>query len=318
MVILDKLDKYIDVFIEIYEKEYEGALPLNIKLESFVPNSARKTKQRLFVKFLLDGSAKYILKLPVSDNDNKVSREYVTLTNLQLGINVAPKPFLLYKNGFIMSYIDGELVPDLLRVTNNIHKWNFIVDKAIDAIVQLHKKDATPAFNTKEILKNFCERIGVKDYIHESIPESLKLSIGSMHGDLGPWNIVYNRKNDNISLLDWEDYQPNSIQVMDLINFLFTLPVVMYPEIKNFKELFKNVFLRNGYISELICRGLNRYAKQMNISGRDLLFLVPIYCQQMIYRLEQDNRPSNNYFYGYFKEAFSYGEIPWSSKLIKK
>jgi aminoglycoside phosphotransferase (APT) family kinase protein len=289
----------------------------SLRLETWQPNNSRKNRVRQFITLRLDEEPLYIAKIPLSPEDHKVAREYEILEQLKELNAPTTQPLHPVARGFIMRYLGSEDFPQVLSVNDNLDKWLELVTGIVDAIIAFQSKLLIPETGIKP-------EIAAQAYVDDWQPsddvtrQSLAVArVGAAHGDLGPWNVRYDRQTKTIGIIDWEDFRPHGLPALDILNFVFTLPLLIYPDYRQigFERLHELTFHQLGLFSHVATRGLNRYARAMKVRTLDLVALLPLYYQAMIVRIRRENRPVHNLFYTPFQQLFSMERIVWLSLL---
>jgi hypothetical protein len=141
--------------------------------------------------------------------------------------------------------------------------------------------------------------------------------IGHAHGDMGPWNIRYNPITRAVRIIDWEDYRPQGLPALDILNFVVTLPLLLYPEHakERWDRLFDLAFCQSRKYRTLAKASLSAWAARTGSSARDTMALLPAFCAAMVARIEQEGRSSRGMFFDTFAERFVCTRLPWIESL---
>lgn len=307
------------VFRSLWRAESQGRgfrLDDSAQVEAWRPQGARKERARQFATFFVGDQPLYVAKLPTSRYDSKVSHEYQILQRLQThGVNVAD-PLQEIGDGFVMRHLPGRDLPEVLSTAKE-DVWFSLVNQVIDRLASLHRSFLGQREN--------CQRdVVVREYVGNWEPPDQNTrralavaQVGGTHGDLGPWNIRYDELTGQVAFLDWEDHREVGLPALDVLNFVATLPLLLTPDYRTigFQRLYELSFAQTGRFGHLAAAGLNRYAISMGIRARDVLALLPLYCEAMNQRLRDEGRSTEGFFYTPFRDLFVLEEVAWLDTL---
>ena len=63
--------------------------------------------------------------------------------------------------------------------------------------------------------------VNLIDQYLKQVDNDFELPVTFVHGDFAPWNIKVAEKNENMALIDWEDFKPDGLPLWDLCHFCF-------------------------------------------------------------------------------------------------
>lgn len=289
----------------------------SLRLETWQPDSARKHRVREFITLSLDEEPYYIGKIPLSPEDEKVAREYEILCRLRGRGRHIVEPLQPVSRGFVMRYCAGVDFPHALGPDDGPERWLPLVEQVMDKMAAFHSECLSAP---GEVAPEAAARDYVDDWqpAQEVTRRALAAAqVGAAHGDLGPWNVRYDRRTDKVSFIDWEDFRPLGLPALDALNFIFTLPLLLHPDYREigFGRLHELCFERQGTFGLIAARGLARYAAAMRVSAVDLVALLPVYYEAMVVRFRREDRPVEHLFYIPFQQRFALEQIVWLDQL---
>lgn len=306
------------LMISLCRREHARGLRRQVvRLETWQPDSARKNRVRQFITLSLDDEPHYMGKIPLSPEDGKVAREYEILRGLRGRGSPIVEPLEPVARGFVMRYCAGVDFPHAVDAADAPDRWLPLVEQVIDKMAAFHSECLAPAGGA-------APEAAAREYVddwqpaHEATRRALaSAQVGAAHGDLGPWNIRYDRRADKVSFIDWEDFRARGLPALDALNFLFTLPLLLHPDYRviGFGRLHELCFGRRGPFGLIAARGLSRYAAAMKVSALDLVALLPLYYEAMTVRIRREGRPVEHLFYIPFQQRFSMDGIAWLDQL---
>jgi len=276
----------------------EGA---DIRAEAWVPGRHRQNRVRRFVTVWLGDRPRYIAKVPEAADDTKVAGELAILQAIA-GCGVPQsRPIAPLGSGFVMDYVGTADLPDVFSSLGASDRMRTVC-RVIDELArfhQSHRESAPPPADT---------------WIDGVIDPVLltHAPAGPTHGDFGPWNIRVS--GDDVWFIDWEDYKPGLL-ANDVLNFVFTLPVVMFPDCRDFDALYDLTFHTENEMRALAAVALTRYARALRTSARGIAQLLPYFCAYQIRRFEAEGRSAAHLFYGPFLRRWRGDRVGWIESL---
>jgi hypothetical protein len=278
------------------------------------PVSNRKHRIRQFVILHSSGRPQLIAKTRTEELDVKVGQEYRIIR--QLAANAAWRGVRVISggdDGFVMPFVPEHDFPDVFRRTG-FDERRALVNAAVDEIWALQRSCPLPPTPRSEQTLNGI--LGSWRPTEETVAAALTVApAGAMHGDLGPWNMRVHPETSRLTAIDWEDYCPNGIPAIDVLNMLLTLTLLVHPDYASMppEVLYAQTFLERSEMSALLAAGLRRYCELSGASFEMCLALVPVYCRAMLRRFEEELRPTAHLFYKPFQDRFCLGEVMWLS-----
>lgn len=274
-------------------------------------------KSRRFVTVSTNDTPRFIAKVALDGADGKVNREYEILVHLTGKLFSTTVPVYKLSHGFIMEYISGSDFPELFQASDSIEVRIAMVESVVREMVEVHQTplSLTIPLSELDVFRRCREKQTVYDELTQNALESLKL--GPMHGDLGPWNIRINLEKGSVYFLDWEDFYPVGMPVLDMLNFLTTMALLIRSRNleQDFRELYSASFEQDSEFGFLFSRGLNLYSSLTSVKPLHCLALLPVFCQYMRNRLREQGRDENLMFYPVFEQKFDIGKIAWLHRL---
>jgi hypothetical protein len=293
-----------------------GASTPRVSLRRWIPDRARKQRVREFTVLELDEVPVYIAKLPLSADDRKVAAEYEKLRGLDAGELGVAIPVQAVDGGFIMRYLPGVDFPEAFSCAEDSAARRRLVCLVADEIGRFHRQSApSRPLGPERVVQKYVP--GLQPATPQIVRALGQARVGPTHGDLGPWNIRYNGAEDRVAVLDWEDYQRDGLMALDILNFVFTLPLLLFPEYKaeGFEWLYDAASTHAGPFRGLAVPALQRYARLTDQSARAVAELLPVFCEWMIVRIESEGRSTRNMFYATFMKRFLAEPPPWLDSL---
>lgn len=286
----------------------------SLEVVTWRPSGARKTRVREFVVGRVRGVPTYIAKMPLSMDDRKVLREYTVLSRMKRARVRTPQPLAKIRRGFVMQYVGTDDFPDVFAAAPDDAARTKLVLGVVDAMAAFHTASThLRALSASEsAVRQYVPSWSPSDPLAQTALQSTP--VGPAHGDLGPWNIRCTPNCQEFYFIDWEDYRPVGLPLIDLLNFVMTLPLLIYPDYRliGFERLYELAFLRHGSFGSLAGAALRRYAAGTGLSPGSVLPLIPFYCETMLERLRGEQRLTDSFFYGPFQARFELESIPWS------
>lgn len=227
--------------------------------------------------------------------------EYTALEKVASMDFSIPKPIAVLDRGILISKIEGVPLEEIVG-QKGLRKMGKVLNDAIVRIAAFHKKYVFRP-NIKERAKIYKEITGENRYGRMQ-KEFNRSSIGFAHGDLDPFNMLYDLKTSEFGLIDWENFNMRGSQELDVLHFVVMLAVIVNPGISHaelYGILFKK-YKKNPYRTLLA-----RYCKERNIVLASVLALIPVYCDTQNYRLIRAKRSTSGFLYTDFKELY-YGK----------
>lgn len=269
-----------------------------LAFRQWIPNGARKTRRRLFVASVLDGEPIYVAKVPLDPADRMVERELGIMRMLPVGGPRRPLPVAALGRGMVMSWVPERDLPEAIAAAGGTAGLERIMCGCVDLMVDLHRLGTEPTVAPEAVAREF---LGADlDLAGEAALDALsRARVGPAHGDLGPWNVRENPATGALALIDWEDYLPAGIQVIDLLNLVFTCALVVFPEYpeRGFGWLGEQIFDPAGPFRGAVRTALRRYARRTGQPAADLARLLPVSSLWLIRRIENQGRSAADMFY---------------------
>lgn len=261
----------------------------------------RKTNKRMYIKIEINGQTIFG-KFPLNKNDKMVEKEARTLEKISITQFSIPKVILKTEGGFFMSPIKGSPIEIILQ-KQGLSKSLKILEKAIVLIAKFHQITEIHNLSLRKKL-NICLKLTRQPLCNLGKNFLLKeISIGYMHGDLDPFNMFFNKENNNYGLIDWEDFTERGFQELDILHFLMMIGVILYPK-KKFIPLYQDIFLKNTILNNIIMKLLDKYCQLRKKNLKTIINWLPIYCAYQINRLIKTGRSPRNFLYKTFREQF--------------
>lgn len=246
-------------------RDTDGATKERITFRSWTPHSERKQRQRLFVESTLDGTPRYVAKVPLDEQDGMVQREWQILSGLRGLDTLRPRAVRRLGRGFVMTYVAAVDFPDRMAAASPA-AWPELLGDALELAATVHR--SAPASTSVTAIDVAAAYLPDLDRLPGSALAGLDgAAVGPAHGDLGPWNLRVDGRG-RISLIDWEDYQPTGLPALDVLNVVHTAALIAHPDYRErgFGWLFEQVFHGTGAFRLAVDQALDRYAR---LTGAD-------------------------------------------------
>ncbi|MBS2548573.1 phosphotransferase [Catenulispora sp. NL8] len=282
----------------------------------WIPDSARRQRQRLFVSCLASDGAALVAKVPLDAADTMVDREREILRGpAPAGVR---RPTLVHdlERGFVMTWVPDRDFPEALTAVESADDLRKLLEQAVDAMLPLHTGGAAGLGDGRAVAHGY-----LGDLIETAGDAALEALtptwIGPMHGDLGPWNIRWNSADGRLSLIDWEDYQQTGLPVVDLLNTVLTSALLIYPDYRTRGHdwLGEQILHSDGPFRSAARSALRRYAHATGQSAVSAARLLPIACLWLHRRVEKQGRLTGHLFYLPLMRAFQRAEPRWIGEL---
>ncbi len=307
-----RAEKYLREAYLAVDGRDEGA---ELTFESWTPVSARKTRQRRFMRLYANGEPLLVSKIPLCSDDPKAEAEFSKLRNLGAEVSVdRPRPLRAVERGFVMTNAPAEDLPDALVRRTDREEFRRLLLRTVGTIAELHNSEpADPGARLSpwEAARQYvAEPFAEEPRFREALEEAL---VGHTHGDLAPWNIRYDETDDRVTIIDWEDYRPAGIASMDVLNLLITLSLVVFPDYRDrgFDWLYRQLFHGDHWYRQLFGEAIREYSRSTDQDPRRVLDLIPFFCQWLIARIEAEGRSTANLYYATFIAKYSAEKIDW-------
>ncbi|MDI5961385.1 phosphotransferase family protein [Streptantibioticus silvisoli] len=287
-----------------------------VRFRSWVPNSARKQRRRLFVSGGARDRPVYVAKIPLDPLDTMVVKERGILRAPAPAGVARPGVACEFDRGFVMDWVPDRDFPHAFG-EGGTDRARVLLEQAVDLMLPLHTGD--PAAGPGDATP--IARAYLGDLLEQAGPAALDaLShtwIGPSHGDLGPWNIRWDASDGRLALIDWEDYHDSGITTIDLLNTVLTSALVVFPDYqqRGFGWLGEQMFGLDGPFRTAMRAALRRYAGATGQSAAALARLVPVCCLWLHRRIEKQGRPADHLFYRPLTEYFLRAEPDWIGAL---
>lgn len=261
----------------------------------WIPRSERRHRQRLFVGVAVAGVPRFVAKVALDPEDAKVSGEWANLMALRSRIDV-PAPVGPIERGFVVGHVGiGDLPTALSEASDD--RWHVLLRRSVEMAAKVHESTpvGSPGEDTKEL---------------SALPEVTLAAAargrrGPVHGDLGPWNVQVDEAGGT-RLLDWEDYQPDELVALDVLNLVLTAGLIAYPAYRErgFEWLFDRMYGDEGTYQSAVREALHRYGELTGEEPERVLALTPLFCAAMERRIEAEGRPTGHLFFGPLRRRF--------------
>ena len=284
--------------------DVDGAGRDRLSFDAWIPRSARKQRQRLFVRSTLDGTPRLVAKVPLDPEDSMVDREWDVLSS-PAGVGVpSPQPVARLRRGFVMTYVPARDFPQAMTEAP-ARDWPAMLGAAVDLAAVLHTSDGGASREPAAAVaaRYLPDLAGVPEATLRYLDGA---AVGPAHGDLGPWNLRV-AEDGGIAIIDWEDYRAVGLPALDVLNIVLTAGLVAFPEYetRGFDWLYDRVFHEDNEFRSAADHALRRYAARTGGEVHDLVQLTPLFCRWMIRRIEDQGRPAGHLFFGPFADRFA-------------
>jgi hypothetical protein len=297
-------------------QEVDGTGPARISFRTWTPHSERKQRQRLFVESTVDGTARYVAKVPLDPRDDMVDREWLVLSTLRGLEAVRPAPVRRLGRGFVMTYVPERDFPDVMGGRGPA-AWPELLGRAVDLAAALHAPAAGrhPAPHDRAVEVAAAYLPGLAGVSEATIARLDGATTGPTHGDLGPWNVRVDAAG-RVSLVDWEDYRAVGLPWLDVLNLVLTAALIAFPDYRQcgFDRLYDRVFHEQNAFRRTAVQALARYASRTGASVAAIVGLTPLFCRWMIRRIADQGRPTDHLYYGRFAERFEAEPPHWARR----
>jgi hypothetical protein len=305
----------VEVILRAGASELLGAnTGLPIEFSRYSPARNRINRMRDFIVASSGGRPRLIAKRRLDYADTKVLREADILLSLAKSPwHPSVKVMATAANGFVMPYVLEVDLPSVWPLLTK-HRRDAVLEAVVDEMAIFHE-----SMKDFGVTSSYCvPDVRGATRLPPPILEKLltKAYFGPTHGDLGPWNVRCDQAAKTIAFIDWEDYQPSGMPSFDLLNFLLTMSIVEYSDFRSrgFEWLYRVVFLERTSASDMLRRGVLRYAAARQLRPDLVLAHVPLFCWSMISRFEREERPTDNLYYRYFADSF---EMSHAAKVLE-
>lgn len=272
-----------------------------LRAEAWVPGRHRQNRVRRFVTVSIGDRPRFIAKVPEAADDTKVAAELAKLQAIAGSGVPLSRPIAALRSGFVMDYVGTADLPDVFLRLSAAERMRTVC-RVVDELARFHRSHRELAAPPADAWAG--------DVIDPALLTNAPT--GPTHGDFGPWNIRVSA--DDLWFIDWEDYKPGLL-ANDVLNFVFTLPVVMYPECRDFDALYDLTFHTENEMRALAVAALTRYGRALQTSARDIALLLPYFCAYQIRRFEAEGRSAAHLFYGPFLRRWRGDHIGWIENL---
>lgn len=260
------------------------------------PSGGKRSKKRFYLNIHTNKQDLFVKYAPLEESD-VFKKEFDALNLIKQSKFVVPKPIKLIQNGIIMSQVNGSPLESLINKSGLKNNFNLLM-KEMFCIASFHKSNKMhKQIDAVDVINDITGNTdGSKIY-----GQLGKISLGSTHGDLDPFNTLFNSKSEEFGLIDWEDLCLKSIQGLDALHFTIMLGVIVNPGV-SWEELYQRIF--NDHTNNLYVELLKIYSQEMETNILDILKLIPIYCDSQNYRLIVAGRSTRNFLYTDFKKTY--------------
>lgn len=296
---MNKEDKIQALFKKL-QKRVDANLSF-VPLKIFYSRGKRKNNKRMYIKIDVGGQVIFG-KFPLNKGDKMVIQEANKLKKISINQFSVPKVILSIGNGFFMTSVRGTPIEIILK-KQGLSKSIKILKKAIRCIASFHQttEKKNVAFKQK-----FDIYLKLTDKSSIALPYKnllKKISVGYMHGDLDPFNMFFDIKTSQFSLIDWEDFYEEGFQELDILHFLIMTAVILYTN-KDYDNLYNEIFCKKTYLKETLIDLLKQYCQLRQKDLKLLINLLPIYCDFQTQRLINSKRNPKEFLYLSFKDLF--------------
>lgn len=295
--------------------------PATLDFAWWTPERARKAARRTFARLDADGMPRLVAKIPLSTSDGKVQHEYGVLAGLAAGVPT-PRPAALRPlgRGFVMSYVPGTDLPDLLAARVDAGLWRAVLWPVIDLMAGLHLAEAEggrhPVLPAWDVARQYVAApVNDPPRLADAVADA---RTGPTHGDLGPWNVRVDVATDAVAAIDWEDYRPVGICGIDLLNLLLTIGLVAFPSYRDrgYDWLYDQILHSEHWMPGLVRDGVRHYARCVDHDPSKVLDLLPFFCQWLVTRIEAEGRDASGLFYGTFLRRYRSEPEGWVRDFV--
>lgn len=268
------------------------------QFRQWIPRSERRHRQRLFVGVTVAGVPRFVAKVALDPADAKVSGEWANLMALRGRIDV-PEPMGPIERGFVMGHVGTGDLPTALADAD-AERWHELLQRSVATAATVHGSVpvavGAPTGGTHDLS-------GLPDVTLSAVARSRR---GPVHGDLGPWNVQVDEAGAT-RLLDWEDYQPDGLVGLDVLNLVLTAGLIAYPAYRErgFAWLFDRMYGDEGPYQSAARSALQRYGELTGESPEHVLALTPVFCAAMEHRIAAEGRPTEHLFFGPLRRRFT-------------
>ncbi len=289
----------------------QGVATERVSFRTWVPNSARRRRKRLFVGSYVDDKPCYVAKVPLSDEDDMLTGEWRALTALSVTPTAFPRPepVAQLSRGFAMSYLLACDFPDALANAAPPQRAALLMS-GVDVILAV-QRSGPPGADPVEVAAGYTSLAGLDPAARDALT---RVPVGPAHGDLGPWNLRVGGDGAVVGALDWEDYRSSGLPVLDVLNLVFTAALIWFAAQRDrgHEWLFAQVFQAETEFRAVSRRAIARYATQTGCQPADVFALFPLFCCWMVTRIRAQGRPTAHLFYEPFLELFRAGRPTWT------
>ncbi|HWD55844.1 MAG TPA: phosphotransferase [Acidimicrobiales bacterium] len=291
--------------------------PCDVTLSTSVPRRERQHRRALREITVLRyrGEPLYVAKVPLGDDDGRVAAEYGKLR--ALGKASLCRPLRRAGQGYVMSYVPAADVPDLFLGLSADSQLGLCLS-VVNEVVRLARHDPDRIIwgddDPLEVLRS-CGVDPERFAGTRTLAAARRALVGPAHGDLAAWNVRFDPLTGRVAFVDWEDYCQVGLPALDVVNFLATLAVLLYPDAQTWDELFADCFERPGTYRELVRSSIRHWTALTGSGGRDTLELLPAYCAAMVHRVTREGRSADHLFFTTFGRLFPSARLAWMDEL---
>lgn len=273
-----------------------------LNVSQFHYSSLRKNSHRKYYVIRVNRLNQYFGKIVSITDQNMIVRERNALkmiNNKMCGISPVPILYSSALNLLVVSYIEG-VEGDMLL--NRPLESDYIYH-AIISLIEFHKGSCNKHVNIScaKSMVNMYNQHGI--YSCEFTNAIVNSTYGFTHGDYNPKNTMYNYKNKQCIIIDFEDFQRTSIVALDFLYFINMYAIFKFKHLSH-NEVYDRIFSLQTDFMKQIVDVLDVYASGVGLRPMEILYLFPACWLYHIERLEKQKRQLNGFCYPLFLERF--------------
>lgn len=298
---------------DVHRRQEPHPAPDELTFDTWIPNSARQRRRRLFVASVVAGQRRLVAKLPLDPGDDMVLREWHCLQHLPGTAFRVAEPVAQAERGFVMRYVPDADAPVVLQPGGHDTAAE-LMTSLMDGMASLHGQASASQPEPGDVLEAY---LGPQTPIDERVAAALpRAPVGPTHGDLGLWNVRV-AEGRAVGVIDWEDYRTEGLPVLDVLNVVLTMALALVPDYRThgFDWLYDQTLGTEGPFTDLVRDGLDRYARAIQHSPADVMALFPLLCQWMLVRIAAQGRPTAHLVFTPFMRRYLQDRPRWVDTL---